>query len=337
MSPSDPWVEIPVASVGRRSRKRVNPDGKFALFWFRDESGRPGLLIEISTRVSSTSLKDVKLNISDISVDVEDIAEEKLRTLVITLDDLQHQDVFLKLCQDLIEHVTDGEDNKNTFYTICGRLKKWQSLLSSSIGSLLSANEVRGLYAELYFMAELLAKNPYRENLLINGWKGPEKTQQDYILDDVAVEIKSVSGNQRGKVRISSEDQLDTHLDKLFLRVYFLAENSHDGNGESLNAIVKRIADHLTGRENKAMFELKLEMSGYIDISDYDAPLFRVKDCRTYLVSDNFPRITRRAIPDGIEAVSYDLVLAGIENFKTDIQNILGDQNDGSVSGRVSA
>ncbi len=64
------------------------------------------------------------------------------------------------------------------------------------------------------------------------------------------------------------------------------------------------------------MFELKLESARYIDIPDYDLPMFWVKDCRTYLVLDDFPRITRKTLPEGIEAVAYDLVLAGIDRFR---------------------
>jgi hypothetical protein len=68
--------------------------------------------------------------------------------------------------------------------------------------------------------------------------------------------------------------------------------------------------------ENKELFELKLESARYIDIPDYDLPMFWVKDCRTYLVLDDFPRITRKTLPEGIEAVAYDLVLAGIDRFR---------------------
>jgi hypothetical protein len=89
-----------------------------------------------------------------------------------------------------------------------------------------------------------------------------------------------------------------------------------NGNAESLNEIVRRIASQLTHLESRELFELKLEAAGYIDIPDYDTPFFRVKDCRTYLVSEGFPRITRKTLTEGVEAVSYDLVLASIDKFR---------------------
>ncbi|NOK57936.1 MAG: hypothetical protein GFH27_549287n240 [Chloroflexi bacterium AL-W] len=310
----NPWADIPFAVTGQFSRRRVNTEANFALFWFRDDAGRPGLLIEISRLISQDSLQEAKINIRDIAVDVIEVAQESIRALIIKLEDTQNQDVFLKLCLDLIEHVKASEQNQDTFHAICKRLKKWQSLLSGKARNLLSANEVQGLYAELYFLTEILESDRSRESTVIQGWKGPQKTQHDFIWDDMAIEIKSIAGDQRGKVRITSEDQLDTHLERLYLRVYFLSE-VHDG-GESLNAIVKRIINQLTYRENRELFELKLESARYIDIPDYDLPMFWVKDCRTYLVLDDFPCITRKTLPEGIEAVAYDLVLAGIDRFR---------------------
>lgn len=318
----NPWADISFAASGQFSRRRVDAEADVALFWFRDDAGRPGLLIEISSLISQAALQEARISIRDIAVDVIEVAEEDIRALIIKLEDSHNQDVFLKLCLDLIEHVKASEQNQNTFHVICRRLKKWQSLLSGKAGNLLSANEVQGLYAELYFLAEMLESDRSRETALIHGWKGPERIQQDFILNDVAVEIKSVAGDQRGKVRITSEDQMDTHLGSLYLRVYLLSE-VQDG-GESLNAITRRIINQLTQRENRALFELKLESARYIDIPDYNLPLFRVKECRTYLVRDDFPRITRKTLPEGIEAVAYDLVLAGIDRFRVNGTEITG-------------
>lgn len=42
----------------------------------------------------------------------------------------------------------------------------------------------------------------------VEAWLGPEKSHQDFIFGNTAVEIKSLSGTERSTVRISSEDQL---------------------------------------------------------------------------------------------------------------------------------
>lgn len=315
---NNPWLDIQSAEFGRLSRRRVDTEANFALFWIKDHDDHVGLLIEIDRDISLTSLQKAKINIRDISIDVIEEHEENIRALTVKLENIRNQDVFLKLCQDLIDQVKNSQQNQSTFHQICKRLLKWQSLLSGKSQNLLSKNEIQGLYAELYFLAEALTHDSSRESTIVEGWKGPEKTQHDFILNDIAIEIKSIAGDQRHKVRISSEDQLDTHLSKLYLRIYLLSEAPN--GGESLNSIVKRITNLLSSRENKNLFEVKLEKARYIDISDYDVPTFLVKECRTYQVIDGFPRITRTTIPQGIVSVTYDLILASIDKFR--INNI---------------
>lgn len=313
---NDPWSLIPKAAPGYFSRIRVDAETKQDLYWFRDDRNRPGLLVRINHMVPDASFKAAKINIHDVTVNVIEVAEEDIKALTVRLQDDQKRDVFLKLCLDLVERIIASPENEEIFELICIRLKKWQSLLSGKSKKLLSPGEIQGLYAELYFIAEMIGRDKTCEYSLLKGWEGPEKTQQDFILDDMAIEIKSISGNQRGKVRISSEYQLYTHLQSLYLRVYYVSEIHAEGNSESLNDIVKRIMMELATNESKEIFELKLSLAGYIDIPDYDLPRFRVKECRTFNVTDNFPRITRKNLPESIESVSYDLVMAAMEKFR---------------------
>lgn len=313
----DPWRDIPIASVGNFSRRRVNDEVSHNLFWFRDDRNRVGFLAEIPEKLTSKELEKAKINIRDIFVDVIEVSKENLKVLIIRLEEDANRDVFLKLCFDLIDRVMSSNKSDPIFQTIYQRLKKWQALLSESGKNILSLQERQGLYAELYFMTEILQKDSKYESLLIKGWEGPEKGQQDFILENSAIEIKSIAGNQRGKIKISSEDQLETHLDNLFLRVYFLSEDQNKDRAESLNDIVSRISLLLTNKKNKELFEIKLESAGYIDISEYDSPLFHINSRSTYLVTEGFPRITRKIVPLGIESVSYDLILACIEKYKT--------------------
>ncbi len=320
----DPWGDIPVPPHGQFSRLRVANDFGLGIFWLRNEFNQPGLLIPVSRTITTNDLALAKLRMRVITVDVREFRDEDLTAIVLTLNETHHKDVFLKLCLDLIEHVLDARHEGKAFQIVCTRLKKWQSLLMGAYNGLLSANEVRGLYAELVFMAELLENDSSREAVVLAGWKGPERYPQDYILGSATVEIKSLSGNDRGKIRISSEDQLDTTLYRVYLRVYFLAESERAGHGESLNELVRRISNQLTTSEHCASFDEKLAAAGYIDIPDYEMPLFRVTACQSYLVADGFPAITRSRLAPGIGNVTYSIELNAIEAFRTDMAEIAG-------------
>ncbi len=319
---NNPWSKIPTASPGTLSKIKTDANYKRAVYWFRDDRGHCGLLVEIDNTISKHVLNKARMNIRDIQTDVVEIREEQLRALTIKLDEPQNRDVFLKLCFDLIEHVNRCDEKDGVFYAICTRLKKWQSLLSGKSKNLLNAREMQGLYAELHFISERLTlktriSSSYQYDLM-KSWEGPGGGQHDFVLNDLAVEIKSISGDQRSKVRIYSEDQLYTHLNQLFLRIYFLSSSYNDNTGESLNEIVERISNIIVDNEAREFFETKLSFARYIDLQDYDYPKFKLKDIRTYCVEEEFPRITPEIIPEAIEAVSYDLLLQGIERYRAD-------------------
>src|SRR3546814_15120322 len=86
----------------------------------------------------------------------------------------------------------------------------------------LSIEEVRGLFAEIVFLTELIDRQMSSSDA-VEAWLGPERSHQDFIFGNTAVEVKSLSGAERSSVRISSEDQLESLNDALFLRVYRLS------------------------------------------------------------------------------------------------------------------
>jgi hypothetical protein len=319
----NPWVELYIPSAGRLSRRRVNSESRHELLWFRDEDGYPGLLIEVECSVAPAQLRAFGLSLRDVPVNIVELSDVGFKALSIRLTDENKIDIFSRLCHDIAERVTNADESESTFQIACRRLKKWQSLFAGRTSGLLTANEVQGLFAELYFLAELLDSGAVSQEEAVRGWKGPDRAQQDFILNDAAVEIKSLTGQNRGKVRISSEDQLYSHLSRLFLRVYLLAEVYGTSGGENLNSLVRRVSAKITDEGLIEIFEAILNMAGYIDLLEYEQPQFMVNDCYTYLVSDSFPRIIQQTLPAGIQAVSYDLLLAVIEPFRVSDAEIL--------------
>lgn len=313
----NPWSDIPNAPAGKVARRRVNSESKHELLWFRDENGYPGLFIEIERNIVPDQLRDFGINMKDVPVNIIELTELGYKALSIQLTDENKIDIFFRLCIDITDRVTKANKGDSAFHITCNRIKKWQSLFLNRNSKLLTGLEVQGLFTEIYFLNELLDNKVFKQDDVIIGWKGPERAQQDFILDDIAIEIKSLSGQNRGRVRISSEDQLFSHLSRLFLRVYLLNETYSESEGENLNTIIRRVSAKISKDTLKEIFENKLDSFGYIDLPEYDYPQFQVKTCQTYLVSDGFPRIIRNDLPGSIQAVSYDLLLAEIESFRT--------------------
>src|SRR3546814_6849352 len=95
----------------------------------------------------------------------------------------------------------------------------------------------------------------------VDAWTGDDKLQQDFIFDNTAVEVKSLLGRDRNTVRISSEDQLATILDDLFLVTHKLSAAVDNSGGLSLNALVEVIERELADGDALEQFSQKLARS----------------------------------------------------------------------------
>jgi hypothetical protein len=199
---------------------------------------------------------------------------------------------------------------------VFSHLKRWQTFLSKQGKQILSKGQIIGLYGELLFLRELL-DNGVSNGKAVDSWTGPDRSHHDYLINDTAFEIKSLSGLERNSVSISSEDQLDFPGKRLFLRTYQIRESGSSANGESLNDAVDSVASMMS--EDSAaltMFEAKLMEAGYVKLDEYSGPRWTVVTSDTYLVSDGFPKVTRSGLPPGVMNVSYDIALENLEAFR---------------------
>src|SRR5690606_16891342 len=134
----------------------------------------------------------------------------------------------------------------------------------------------------------------------VEAWLGPERSHQDFIFGNTSVEIKSLSGSERNTVRISSEDQLESLNDSLFLRIYRLSILPDTATARSLNEIVNSIYMKLEDAEAIEAFDVKLAAHGYAPLPEYDQPPFVISDALTYKIDVEFPRLIRSQLPAGL-------------------------------------
>src|SRR5690625_2216149 len=149
----------------------------------------------------------------------------------------------------------------------------------------------------------------------LDAWQGPETSHQDYIFSDTAVEVKSISGRERSTVKISSEDQLESINNNLFLKVFRLIDMPESKQSLSLNELVAHVAGILKDADAIELFDGKLARAGYVELRAYDKPRFVVADEQTYRVEEGFPRLVRSGLPEGLARVSYEIKLESIRDY----------------------
>ena len=222
MSESSPWDEISIPgsdlNVRRIAGSMIEP-----CYWGRDKSGACLFIMEIKEDLSDEYKKN---NVSVNGLELEFRKDDTALRLILTLEKNADRDIFESLCRSLVKALENAQDSTSSLAIAFAHLRRWKVFMAGR-KQLLSAEEVRGLFAELSFLRELI--NHLGADKAMEAWMGPERSHQDFIYGNTAVEIKSLSGNERNSVRISSEDQLESLNEDLFLRIYKLNHHFHTG------------------------------------------------------------------------------------------------------------
>jgi len=311
MSESSPWDEISIPGSDFNVR-RVAGNMVMPCYWGRDKSGACLFVMEIAEDLSDDFKKN---NISVKGLELELRKDGTAQRLILTLEKSSDRDIFEGLCRSLVKALENAQDSASSMAITFAHLRRWKVFMAGR-KQLLSADEVRGLFAELTFLRELI--NYLGADKAMEAWMGPERSHQDFIYGNTSVEIKSLSGNERNSVRISSEDQLESLNEDLFLRIYKLSNISDSSSSESLNQIISSIQDILDSADAVESFESKLAEHLYAPHPEYDDPSFVVSAVKSYRVKDDFPRLIRSKVPKSINKISYDINLESITAFECD-------------------
>lgn len=319
MPESSPWDNIAVPGADFNVRQ-VPGETAVPCFWGRDTTGACLFIAELQGDHTDQFRKNV-VTVHGIDVDLRG-GETGWQRLVLTLEKQVDRDLFEGLCRTLASALEHATDSASSLAVALAHIRRWKTFLSGR-SQHLSAEEIRGLFAELTFLLELIDMAP-SSAVAVEAWLSPEKSHQDFIFGNTAVEIKSLSGTERSMVRISSEDQLESLNDALFLRIYRLSSLPDAAGARTLNEIVAAVQARLAEAEAIEAFDRKLVAHGYAPLPDYDAPRFVVSDVYSYRVSDGFPRLIRSQLPTGIDKVAYEIRLETIASYECDDGEVFG-------------
>ena len=314
-----PWDEIrlPVAEYNVRL---IAGTVSIPLYWGKDTAGHCLFIIELQGDHSEQFRKD-SISLHGISLDLRGFDAPTKQRLVLKLEKHVDKDIFLSLCETLITSLHPLTDSGTALAVTLTHIKRWKMFMSGRNRRILSPEEIRGLFSELQFL-RFLYQGRLNQKSAVESWEGPEGGHQDFIFGNTVVEIKSVSGKERSTVRISSEHQLETLCDNLFLVIFRLNEMSESDQAMSLNALVRHIEEELKDADAVEELLRRLAAYGYIEIGEYDKPKFVIATRHAYFVDMDFPRLIRSRMPDGIVRTTYEIELEKISAFKCDMVRV---------------
>lgn len=321
MTKASPWdgINVPVSDFNVRT---VAGDTSVPCYWGKDALGACLFIVELDGEFTVQFRKN-HVMLKGVDVDLRSGSVPGQQRLVLTLDNQVDRDLFEGLCQTLVTSLGHASDSASSLAVALEHIRRWKNFFSGNTQHL-SAEQVRGFFAEISFLGELIHETG-APSKAVDAWLGPDRGQHDFVFDSTAVEIKSLSGAERNSVRISSEDQLESLNDRLFLRVYRLNTTTNSTGSNSLNSIVESVRGLIDEAKASDSFDRKLATYGYAPLPHYDEPAFVIKEVRTYRVEEGFPRLVHSQMPSGVTRVSYDIGLEEISSFQCDDSTVFGE------------
>lgn len=312
----NPWDDITLPSKDISAR-RVDHIHPLDLFWGKDHTGAYLFVYEFSSPVKlpSAALPDLS-GIQAVLLNAEDEAAKN--RFVLVLKERSRWEIFLCLCNDLVQTTRHVKDSRSAIEAFLRRLVHWQDFLKKSRSDILTEEAIRGLIGELLFIREHLAP-VFGAAQAVKFWQGPEGLPQDFNVDKSAIEVKCQAGSTAPTICITSAQQLCPELPEMYLFVVTLGKSSpdHDGviNLPVLVADVRRSLE-LDEHEGTDRFNDLLHAVGYIDSDRYLDFSYVLTDEKMYQVTEGFPRICAADIDPAIDHVSYSVNLSQCEAFR---------------------
>lgn len=244
-----------------------------------------------------------------IDVGYEQYSDNDLSLSFNLLDD-RFAEFFYSFCEDVIKNTYSAQESDG-FLPVVERYEAWQKFFKRN-NNFLSESEIKGLIGELLFIRHYMLPN-YGEDRTIAAYIGIEGGHKDFELGETWYEIKAVH-NGSNSVNISSLEQLDSDRDG-HLEVVVLDDGAQSEISVNLNILASDISSMFSG-DNLRKFNDKLLEKGYVPNDYYNTYSYIPVSATGYLVKNDFPKLKKEALPDGILSAKYELSLLAIKDYK---------------------
>lgn len=282
-----------------------------------DSEGKRHLLVQL--RKAEETMRDIRSR--GLKVTTEDLLVRD-QTVARYLD-LKCDDAAGYLAFDLIGgEIAAGlaDDRAEPAQIISRVLAKWRRFWGQLPLSLLSREELLGLFAELWFLSTWLVPR-IGGTQAVQRWRGPFRARHDFEWPGISVEVKATTST-RGRIHhINGLEQLEPPENgELFLFSLRIGEEA--GAGHTLPSVAAACRVQLSSDiEAMGQFEAALAQAGYSPVHDeeYAKVHLRVVEEGLFAVKGGFPRVLKstfpKGVPSGVERVEYEINLNGCGNL----------------------
>lgn len=310
----NPWEDMSWSSKRRASMPHD-------IYWIREEiRGDYGL------KISFKQTNALKIKVEEIKFrNIEFIRAHRKGNQVewyLLLKEQGEWEIFLKLCNDLIDQVERIQKEETMITVIINRLKRWQKLLMNRASNQLSPEIQMGLFSELHSLFYHVSQHTTLKEA-IHSWGGPDSDIQDFVFGERALEVKSHRSNRGEFVTISNPYQLYSVKKHFNLIVYAL---SRTDNGQTISDLVDMIKTELEKEmllREIDLLDYKTAQYGYFDmVHKFKLINFHIDKITSYELSETFPKVSIEDIPEGVTNLKYQIDLTKCEKYKVNMDSL---------------
>ena len=320
------WTQLeedPLLSANAgRAQRRILPAISWDFFLGLEMPSRRRMLV---MRVSSDAV-GVSPEVPDsrglaVRMSPRDTGAVETEIELVLLDN-SHRDIFDSLIEDLVRASEEAPNERAGVRRFLSRLSNWQELLRRLAPGGLSRISQQGLWGELWVLRELIA--PATGGVgAVSAWRGPLGDDQDFQIENVAVEVKTSVQNAFDNLAIASERQLEVPED-VELILIALSLDARAGHGETLPDIVEDVRTVASESGCLHILNERLEALGYYDDDAhiYADLGYTVREESLFQVTGEFPRITSNGLAAGVSGVSYSVSMASCGPYQVSRNNL---------------
>ena len=237
--------------------------------------------------------------------------------------------MFLRLVDYLLERTGAATSLDGSIASLIRAIEEFKRF-SSRHGGRLSAEEIRGLTAELLLLRRFLSTG-VPADLVLTAWKGPFAGDGVGIHDFTfasgrGIEVKSTH-QPALEVRVSSSQQLVPSAEQLDLLVLPIEElPTSSSKGVQFRELLRDTADVIRETSSTAYFTWERAMGALgLDIEDefYDGWRFEPGRWIRYVIREGFPYLLPSALPPGLVKISYSLELQHLSGFEASYDDLI--------------
>lgn len=222
--------------------------------------------------------------------------------------------LFLQFCSDIIESTRSIERNDAVKFIIM-RWKYWIMMFKKPYSELLTENQVLGLLGELIYLKQYMIPK-YGQSKAIDSWLGQSKSHKDFEIDNTWYEIKVVKPSSI-TVKISSIEQLDSNDIGNLAIIILDKTNKEVDDYITINKYYEVLESTIIKFEDKLKLRQKVADGGYYKDEEYDKYTYKFIRKNEYIINEDFPKLSKMDLSEGIVKASYEVSLDYIEKFLT--------------------